>query len=208
MIFILILLTPIVAWGYLIYWTIKKRKIVLRNFLIGVTIAGILLILFSLRLLPGSEAYFDKKITSELTGIPFRLDHIEFEYESLRHFNGDGYSIYVYSLTDEIINGIYSKPMIAYPIKPDYRSKWQAEQWKKTPVQSSEQTVIDFAVSNEMHQNAGGKEMSVLIRKMLQEEDNYYAYFFNRSGNYNIADIDFFLISKKYKKLIIINHNT
>ncbi len=208
-ILILILLTPVLVLGFLIYWTIKKRKKIWASVLISLPVVGILLILFWLRLLPGADAYYERKLARELTGISFRINNIDFEYDSPRSFNGDGYSIYVFNLTDEVINQIYCHSLDSYPLHPGYRSHWKLEHWKKTPIQVNERKITNFAgPDGEINKKLRGKEIAALFEKILHEEGNYYAYLYFMHSNDDVGNIDFFLISKKYKKLIIVNHNT
>lgn len=72
-------------------------------------------------------------------------------HESLRAFNGDGYSIWVYELDEEVAT-IFLNPekafFTSYPIKADYREKWSTKHWESTPLKADEEKFLYWLLVN------------------------------------------------------------
>ncbi|MDP1581369.1 MAG: hypothetical protein Q8M02_13935 [Candidatus Didemnitutus sp.] len=131
-----------------------------------------------------------------------------FSYDSERAFNGDGYSIQVFALPKSVRERFESfdeKALGALPQKPDYRSQWKTSPWRKTPMQSSENKYLDFALSNfgpaevRYHQKA--------IRELVGKTGSYVAYFYFDHGDYP-GNIDLFVVDLEGNRLYLINFNT
>lgn len=203
-----------VLWAYWSWKTYKKKKNGLLTFQLIVFFGTLFWITWSMRIFPGSQAFYDRQYNKELTGKAFST-YLTFSHESPRAFNGDGYSIWVYEFDQETAQ-LFSPPdnefFSNFPIRPDYRSHWQQKKWDKTPLNQDEQKFLDFALS-EFTPDDTDKAKKIqdtfdYIEKIMNEPGHYYAYNYYMHSNDYIGDIDFFIISPTDKKLIVINHNT
>ena len=190
--------------------------------LFSILILGLFYTTWKLEIFPGSTGYYDRqrqnernKFYQELTGLHLTTDKLLFGHYSERGFNGDGYSVSIYSLTEETAKLFFNPDknfFTSYPIKPDYRSHWQSKHWDTSPIKENEKLFLDFALmeftptdekeAKELEDNFNS------IRKMLSQEGNYYAYHYYMHDNDMVGDIDFYVVSPSDRKLITINHNT
>jgi hypothetical protein len=157
-----------------------------------------------------------KKETFYLFGKGFVLKSILCEFTSDRAFNGDGYSIYVIEMTEELIKYISTNLndiIEIYPIKQDYRKRWIKVGWQKTPLVKEEEEFYDFAIDAKyLYDNKpslvidnANKSLSYFI-EMMNDEGNYYSYIYNKWDNETIGDIDFFVFDLEKGVLVLINH--
>lgn len=164
-----------------------------------------------------------EEITYELFGNHVSLKMID-KFESERSFNGDGYSIYVFEMSDKIIEYIinnFETIINEYPIKPDFREYWTKVGWKETPLDEKEQRFYEFCTDVEytyydkssfVKNNA--KKCILYFEKLVNEVGNYYSYNYlshsygDLESDEYVSDIDFYIFNLKEKILICINHNT
>ena len=168
---------------------------------------------FFFKILPGSDFFWqpiekvqEKNYNEELTGLEFNDGKLIYEYETERFFNGDGYSIWIYEL-DEKTADYFKNPepkfFTDYPTT-DLRNHWQAEFWKKTPFDKTEQKFLDFAHSSL-------DTLDFELEDLLNEKGNYYGYEYyihNFGERELVGDIDFYIICPNRKIIVKINHNT
>jgi hypothetical protein len=162
-------------------------------------------------IIPGFGFIRDWQFTSNLFGRSITLTDPELAYDSERAFNGDGYSISVHALNEEFAKWVEASEsdLIAhYPVKPSVRDHWAQVTWKRTPITSDDQKYLDFAcseyASGDASQLAKAKQLTL---KLAHEPGHLYA-FCHQTHSYGIGDIDFYILSPKTKKLVMINHNT
>ncbi|MFT5777286.1 MAG: hypothetical protein ACI837_000217 [Crocinitomicaceae bacterium] len=209
----LICLISYPIFGYKIVMAlINNEKKEVRRLLIMLSVF-ILLPGFYWRALPGSnllwapiDRIYDIKHNVKLTGFGFDDGDLLYEYQSERSFHGDGYSIWIQQLDQRSIS-YFQKPDSTffknYP-SDELRKGWQIEQWKKTPLDSSENQFFDFA-------HTSLPSLDFELEDLLNEQGNYYAYYFHlhKFNESNIIlNIDFHIICPKRKLLVHINHNT
>ena len=177
----------------------------------AVAAAAVAALGFLMDLTPASHAYWDRRQTEALTGIPFPFGKRVYRYDSERAFNGDGYSILVVELTPEVARYFHSPPagfFANYPHKPDVRSRWQAVHWRTGPARADEQKFIDFALGeNAPNEQPLLDKAFASARRSLAKPTACYAYCYLQNGK-NVSDIDFFLIDPEERRLYIINSNT
>lgn len=209
-----IILTPFLLWTLWTLWTYRKRRMNLFAFQMVVLGLGIFYTTWKLEIFPGSTWYYERKSNKELTGLSFSTDKLLYCHKSERSFNGDGYSISVYSLDEKTAKSFQNPEIIFFenfPIKSDPRKKWQNKHWGKSPIKDDEKIYLDFALNEfNPHNKSEAQKLSdtfSYILKIMNQPGVYYAYNFNGKGTF-VGDIDFFIISPTDKKLIIINHNT
>ncbi len=203
---------PIIGFKVIKAFREKDKRKLHRN-------SALLLILFLVsgfywRLLPGSDFVWipiekirEKNYNFETTGYKFNKGKSIYISESVRAFNGDGYSIWIYEI-DNSTASYFKNPNDAFFSKhprTELRSHWESEFWKKTPFDQAEQMFLDFAYSSL-------DDLEFELDDILNEEGNYYGYEyfmhdFNDSTAY-VGDIDFYVICPKRKIIVIINHNT
>ncbi|TGK82090.1 hypothetical protein EHQ24_12520 [Leptospira noumeaensis] len=155
-----------------------------------------------------------KDFTNDLTGLKFNTKEV-FAYHSERAWNGDGYSIQIFEISEETAQYFLTPKkdfFNEFPLLPEYQNHWTKVNWKKTPIQKNELLYLKFALDGsyniEATINRKTEIPSKLVTSILNESNNYYAYFYNSHGDGWVGDIDLFIISPKRKMLIMINHNT
>lgn len=208
--FIVVLLTilgclPYAIW--VIYSLFKKRwKRVGLQIVIPLAIYAVL---FS------ADAFFSaREHADDLNGLfdaQVTLGPTIFNYESVRSFLGDGYSISVYELPSAIRQRFESpdqKLLTEYPKHPGYRDHWKFEHWREAPFDDVFKEYLDFALSTSGPENREGLELQFeAIRKALARKGTYYAFFYNVPSGY-VGDVDFFIVDLVEGRLYMINLNT
>ena len=134
-----------------------------------------------------------------------------FKYASERHFNGEGYSIWVYDLPATIrarFDSADQQLLTQYPKSSDIGDRWQTEHWQKTPFQGDFQDGLQLVLSNYDAKEAPELASHLeAIQRTLDSEGSYYAFFYYRAID-RISDVDFFLVDLANNRLYIVNHNT
>ncbi|MFK7749821.1 MAG: hypothetical protein AB8B65_15605 [Kordia sp.] len=208
MIFKLIILGIFFLWGKRI-WK-KKAELTRFNLVLNVTLFSFIFIYltYQTRMLPGSEAISNRLYAQELTGNQFWVTE-SFKNISERAFNGDGYSIYIYDISEDVANSFLTpSPDFFTKFPKSDRDEWTKVKWRKSPIKESENKIVDFAIwSRSTLAESNMLEENKLIRKILAEKGNYYAYAVNIESR-GVFNVDFYILSPKEKKLICINHNT
>jgi hypothetical protein len=158
---------------------------------------------------PGSRAYADYRMTRCYFGTGFILGKPYLTYDSERDFNGDGYSISVYKLSERTTRKL-RKPKEAFfqdlPAKPSFRSHWQSKAWHPTPIIDDDLQFLEFALLERGHDSQLEKAQQ-LLRRLTHEPEHFYACFYFMHAH-NPGDVDFFLLSPKERIFIMVNHNT
>jgi len=161
-------------------------------------------------ILPGSSVYQDLIRTRKLTGKSFLLGEPKLSEHSERFFNGDGSSIVVYSISDKVASGLTdpsARFFEGFPLRPGYRSDWEATRWRKTPSQPMDEVFIKFVGINTETKEFGHDNPRHVAARLLTEEGNFYSYFYYMHGDYP-GNVDVFIISPKERLLVIANLNT
>lgn len=143
---------------------------------------------------------------------PCRLEDPLYNYDSARAFNGDGYSISVYRLPDTVrkrFERADAEPLSAFPQRSSLdRDDWDAEPWRRGPVDARFERYVWFALSSyDQTNNRELMDVFAAIRTALAGPDAYYAFFKYDHGDYP-GNIDFFLVDLKAGRIYIINNNT
>lgn len=74
-----------------------------------------------------------------------------FKYASDRHFNGDGYSIWVYDLPATVrarFESADQRLLTKYPKSSDIGGRWRTEHWRKTPFEGEFQDGLQLVLSS------------------------------------------------------------
>ena len=189
------------------------RRFRSRKYFAGVWFIGLTTFLLwaglELRMLPGSTAYRDCYYSNQWFGRIGLLGNLRLYYHSEREFNGDGYSIDVFDISDSFAAWAASPPAeftIRYPIKPEFRSHWNSIAWHKTPIPAEEVPFLDTAMS-ERADDPKLEAAIKLLKKLANEPGNYIAIRYHGQAA-SVADIDFFLLSPSEKTFILVNFNT
>ena len=208
MIFKLIILVIFFLWGKRIWKNRNERTRF--KLILNVTLFSIMFIYltYQTRMLPGSQAISDRFYVAELTGNQFWVT-ASFQNNSERAFNGDGYSIYIYEISDDVANSFLTPTSGFFTEFPKSdRNSWTKVTWSKSPIKESEHKILDFAIWTRSTLAESNKlKETKLIRRILAEKGNYYAYAVSIQS-YGVSDVDFYILSPKEKKLICINKNT
>lgn len=139
------------------------------------------------------------------------LDNLIYEYDSDRSFQGDGYTIEVYKISNTLKDR-FKKPdqtlFDHYPKLPSYRSGWSRQRWVEAPFPQSLEMYLDFALSSYDARNETGMIFHHSnIRHALKSKNTYYA-FFHKDFNGNPSNIDLFVVDLEKGFVYEINHNT
>ncbi len=190
---LLIIIALIIYWVYRIFKLYKPgSKNTFRIHLI-IFLCLTTLVLWELRIIPLASNNDFRNKTLNLTGKTFwSWNKYRYDEFSVR---GEGYTLEIYDLNNEMTN---------YFKKPDkeFFEKYPAQsisemKWKRTPVDSSDQTILEY-----MTPTYGGWRKAIIkkqeyIRRVANEPGGYYTY----KGD------DFYLISYREKIILWINHN-
>jgi hypothetical protein len=134
-----------------------------------------------------------------------------FKYAAERHFNGDGYSIWVYDLPATVrarFNSADRRLLTKYPKSSDIGGRWQTEHWRQTPFVGEFQDGLQLVLSSYDAKEAPELDSHLeAIRQALDNRGSYYAFIYYRAVD-RISDIDFFLVDLVNSRLYIVNHNT
>jgi hypothetical protein len=161
-------------------------------------------------LTPGASAYARYRYSRELFGRGFAaLGTLRHSYHSLRAFNGDGYSIAVFTTSDTLTRWATSPPTnfgTTYPALPSVRSHWSVVHWRATPVGPGERKFLEFALM----EHANSKDLDAakkLLERLANEPGHYFACYYYMHGQ-EVGNVDFFLLSPTNRVFISVNHNT
>lgn len=189
----------------------KKWK---KNCLIGVTAVALILLGFCIMLWPQPFVSTEK----ELTGLDFHLQEI-FVYDPLRYnYGGDGYSLWVYKIPDDVIGKLSDYEILKqYPM-------WSAlgfddyvlVRWQKCPINVFDdkfKQVIERA-GIELNDGHRVKKNSVTSTNRLEGEKtnaakalakptSFYAYWYKAAkrhdGTIDVGDVYFYIIDTETK---------
>jgi hypothetical protein len=149
--------------------------------------------------------------TNAIFGEGIYLKKYLYDYNSPRTlFLGDGYSFTVFELPNdysEYINKNFDLIEKNYPMNNSFRNEWNIEPWKVTPINNYDDNayINRFVISPFYDEkNHEYKIYKKYIEMILNEEGNYYCYFYSEGRR----DIDFYVYVPKEKILIMINHLT
>lgn len=175
----------------------------------SVLIAGLLWGGLFVGLTPGASAYARYRYSRELFGRGFALGSPSHSYDSPRAFNGDGYSIEVFQISDALTRWVSSPPAefrTTYPVLPSVRSRWSAVHWRPTSISADERKFLEFALM----EHADSKDLHAakkLLERLSNEPGHLFAYFYYMHDD-RVGNVDFFLISPSERVFISVNHNT
>lgn len=198
----------LICWG--IWRLIRKRRWAGSVFLSVVLTVVVVFPGLSWGILPGSSFYQDLVQTRQLTGHAFFLGSAEQSHHSERAFNGDGYSIAVYSISESAAATLAAPPPEFFeklPVRPGYRSHWEAVPWRETPSRSEDSEYINFVSVASENRGSDPNNPQDVAARLLSEEGNYYSYFYNVPSNH-LGNVDLFIISPEERLLVIVNQNT
>ncbi len=169
---------------------------------------------FVFEVLPGSKVFWwpieaieSKSYTEKLMGMSFVLPEPVCCLVSKRHFNGDGSSVIIYQLNENISKHLAqpdSTFFTDYPRKGN-RDDWGLVNWTKTPLKQDHEYAFEFASYAE-------NKSEFNLEELLHEQGNYYAFKYLKVMNLGdealIMNVDFYLISPQRNILIAVNANT
>ena len=210
---VIFLFSPFLYFFWLIWFWINRKSRDTRAFRANLIAATLLTLFVSyhLRILPGSQLVADRFYTKRITGKAFWIWE-EYDLETTRAFNGDGYTMQIYSMSENAANGFIEPGehfFEDYPNIHSCREKWEKKKWQGTPIKDDENDILDGAVWYGGGLEECNKHEKVkLVRLIMNEPDNFYAYnFYGRYDRY-VANVDFYIISPKRRMFICINKNT
>lgn len=158
---------------------------------------------------PGASAYARYRYSRELFGRCFALWTPQYSYDSPWTFNGDGYSIKVFTTSDALARWAKSPPSdfgTTYPVLPSFRSHWSALHWRATPVSAKERKFLEFALMRTADSNDLDAAQK-LLERLANEPGHYFACFYFLHDD-DVGNVDFFLLSPSERVFICVNHNT
>lgn len=134
-----------------------------------------------------------------------------YEFNSGRSGLGDGYSISVYELPDEVRNRFGSadnRLLTQFPRRPFYCLDWEYARWREAPTDPSSEKLADFALSDTFSREANGLSREFdAIRSALDRRGTYYACFYH-APNGVTRDIYFYVVDMVGGRMYLINQNT
>ena len=134
-----------------------------------------------------------------------------FEYDSGRSGLGDGYSISVYKLPEEIRRRFESadaRLLTSFPRRPFYCMGWDHERWRETPNDIQFQEHLEFALSRSFSLEAEGLSAQFeAVRSAMRQPGNYYSLFYY-TPNGGIGNIYFYVVDLVGGRLYLMNQDT
>ncbi len=126
-----------------------------------------------------------------------------FKYDSERAFNGDGASIYIYDMPEQIrrrFENPDSRLLTKFPKLPHYRRGWSLVTWMESPLDSSFEKYLDFAL-------LASREHSQEIRDALSRKGTFYSILHSDHGS-SPGNVDFYVVDLLRGRIYVINVNT
>ena len=169
---------------------------------------------FVFDVLPGSNLFWwpvdainSRDYTENLTGKAFILPEPLYDWDSGRSFHGDGSSITIYKIDEDIVQYFQNPDSTFFTHYPTegIRKGWKITEWTPNPITPEHEYAFDFITYID---NSSDYDLD----QMLKSEGNYYSFkcnvFTYEGEEERIGDVDFFIISPKHKVLILLNENT
>jgi len=150
-----------------------------------------------------AQSYASDRYDRDCYGTDVKLGEPLFKYESQRAFNGDGASLCIYELPEQIRHRFESpdaRLLSEHPKRPYYRRDWQTVTWKEAPFDSGLEKYLKFALF------AAG-DRSAEIRDALSRKGTFYSFFHSDHGG-SPGNIDFFVVDLQRGRIYEINVNT
>ncbi|MBK1830839.1 hypothetical protein JIN77_08890 [Verrucomicrobiaceae bacterium R5-34] len=209
LIFVTGLYLGLILFAFYVYRAWQRKDLKRAGLLLALLLAQLYIMGGPLRVLPGSGILHERSQMKSLTGHAFRLNPTGKAVHTERSFLGDGTSMEMFVLPEHVAVAWQDPAQhlrSEFPQRGRYRSDWQVERWKATPPRVEEQAFVQFA-----EHACQSDSNRALFMSLLQEEGNYYSYFYNMHGtgtDANVGNIDFFILSPGRRLLVIINVNT
>ena len=150
-----------------------------------------------------SQSYASDGYTKDFYDTDVKLADPIFKLDPERAFNGDGASLSIYELPEQIRHRFekQDKQLLSeYPKLPYYRRDWRSVTWKEAPFDSSQEKYLEFALL------AAG-DRSAEIRDALSRKGSFYAFFYYDHGS-SPGNIDFFVVDLQGGRIYEFNVNT
>lgn len=201
---ILVAVVGCIPYGILIAVTLYRRRWRKFTYLVAIPVV-VYTVLF---LITAVTSRVEEGIQNHgVFGVYVNLSNPKFEYDSPRSFNGDGYSITIYTLPLSIrkrFENADQEFLTESPKPPLYRHEWFAEHWRRCPFDQKFDNYLSFALSEYGNDELNSRFSD--IRKAMNGDQCYYS-FFAQKLDY-VSNIDFFIVDLESNLLYIINHNT
>jgi hypothetical protein len=145
-----------------------------------------------------SDRYFRDTYDAEA-----KLPEPVLKYTPKRSFNGDGASLYIFDLPDQVRRRFEkqdSRLLKDFPKRPHYRSDWKAVSWREAPFDTTLGKYLEFAL-------CASSGHSQEIREALSRKGTFYSFFHFDHGS-SPGNIDFFIVDLIRGRIYEINVNT
>lgn len=132
-----------------------------------------------------------------------------YQYDSVRSFNGDGFSFSVIPLPATVKKFINSNPneFAQFPKRSFIRKNWSESHWKYTPVPNEVKKYSDFAFMNVGDQSEMFEKYKQGATLALSKPGNYFSYLYFDHAD-NPGNIDFFEVDMENDLIYYLNINT
>lgn len=197
-----ILILLIVASVYLgwfistIYY--KKWRLVAFQIILPVVCLGFLSIYLELRFV---NRIFGR---SQFIGRPI------YEFHSDRSLNGDGFSLEVNKLPEDLKKHFFQlsqADLKKIPEKAEYLDKWGTCSWAKTPFDEKNKKYLDFVLSDYGDRSKPFQENIQRVKDALAAPGNFHSFFYLDHGE-RPGNVDLFVIDVKNDFIFFLNLNT
>ena len=219
-----ILILILIFIGYKAYASGRNVRLFV---ILSVTILYIALLYFSWSFIlkPAVESFFsptpplkmenvaeridDLALTKEALGTSFSLGEPLNLYATPRSPNGDGFTLLIYPLSEEMFAQLQSPStdFFEHPKQEGDRHDWERQPWKKRKVTDDLTEILDFALV------FAPTEFQTKVRTSLEHPTTYYAYLVYKItvpglDEPRIGNIDLYILDFEEKLFYVINHNT
>lgn len=147
-------------------------------------------------------SYF-KNDLSQILGV----DKIEIEniqtFNEWGGFQGDGYILEIYTLSEKTIQAFKNNPLKNLPDKKEEGKEWQKYNWSTFPIDSSYNEVFIMC----LNYSGYGKKLKVKldeIKRLIEKEGVYYSFYYS-PDKVNPQDVQLFILDVQNRKLYAID---
>jgi hypothetical protein len=135
------------------------------------------------------------------------LSHIKInnkqEFSEWKGFQGDGFILEIYDLSEETVNNFDNLSLKRLPNKKEENKKWRKHDWYLFPIDSSYNEI--FIMCLNYHSNSEEINCKLKQIKQLMRTNKFYCSFYYNSIQQNINSVQLFLLDVSEYKLYVID---
>jgi len=152
----------------------------------------------------------DKNYHDDLMKNVLGIDNLDFKilcsYEDLS-IQGEGLSVFVYSLKENDVKNILGEGIYNYPSKTTYRKTWYVSKWKSMPIDDLDKGLYRHSIAS-YEFNENGCLINHDLNNLIMDTNNYYATFYYDDNKQEPLSVELFILNIKESKMYYISNKT